>query len=192
LRALPRAGALGPQQPPIRRPCVDFMRATLRIAQAVVLIVCLSAPAEGQTVTVTRNVNLRSDPSILNDPILLLRAPERLTLARRDRDEGYYFVRAADGQEGYVWAKNVRIEGAAPQEPGETAVAPLSLEGLAVLPMPPSCPMPNSTRSRWEQKTRDRPANATELPLTVSQMIRWAGPVQPAFVGPDVQRSDRP
>src|SRR5262249_36831087 len=63
-----------------------------------------------QTATVTRNVNLRPDPSTDNDPIEKLKPPARVQLVEPDPTDGFYHVTASDGQEGWVWAKNVSVE----------------------------------------------------------------------------------
>lgn len=82
-------------------------------------------PAEAE---VKRNVNLRPDPTKENDPIELLRAPEKLQLLDLKKQRGYYHVRTADGDEGWVWARNVRLaadavtSGSVP-EPGNSILA---------------------------------------------------------------------
>lgn len=60
-------------------------------------------------VEVTRNVNLRVDASTSIDPIEMLRPPERLELVEPGKVNGYYHVRSEDGDEGWVWANNVRL-----------------------------------------------------------------------------------
>ncbi len=68
-------------------------------------------PMLGQTasVEVERNVNLRPKPNSANVPIELLQPPTKLELITDTKRNGYYNVRAADGSEGWVWAKNVRL-----------------------------------------------------------------------------------
>jgi hypothetical protein len=75
-----------------------------------VLLVSLSARA--QQATVTRNVNLRSDPSTTNAPIRLLKPPEKLTLISAATTGGYYHVRTDDGVEGWAWGKNLQVSSA--------------------------------------------------------------------------------
>jgi uncharacterized protein YgiM (DUF1202 family) len=62
-----------------------------------------------QTATVTRNVNLRPDPSTDNDPIEKLKPPVQVQLVEQDPTDGYYHVTAPDGQDGWVWGKNISI-----------------------------------------------------------------------------------
>jgi hypothetical protein len=65
--------------------------------------------AAEQQAAVRRNVNLRSDPSTENPPIELISADSIVTLLNRTPQNGYYHVRAADRQEGWVWANNIAL-----------------------------------------------------------------------------------
>jgi uncharacterized protein YgiM (DUF1202 family) len=73
-------------------------------------LLALTSVAFAQNVIVKRNVNLRSDPSSEYDPLRLL-TPDGppLTLIDPNPESGYYHVKASDGTEGYVWAKNVKL-----------------------------------------------------------------------------------
>lgn len=62
-----------------------------------------------QEATVTRNVNLRSDPSTANPPIRLLSPPEKLTLIEAGTTSGYYHVKTQDGVEGWAWGRNLQV-----------------------------------------------------------------------------------
>jgi uncharacterized protein YraI len=78
----------------------------------VMLIVCLlacSSSLRAQQTTVKRNANLRSDPSTSNPPIELLRSGATLTILDSTPQGGYYHVKAEDGQEGWVWSKNISV-----------------------------------------------------------------------------------
>jgi hypothetical protein len=89
----------------------------------IVLCVLCSWPvlAAEQTAVVTRNVNLRIDASTDQAPIRLLRPPTRVTVLDQTLDDGYLHVKTAEGQEGWVWAANVRIEDVgAPTAPAGT------------------------------------------------------------------------
>jgi hypothetical protein len=72
------------------------------------VILCLGFAA-AQTATVTRNANLRPDPSTDNDPIEKLRPPAQVQLVEPDPTSGYYHVTAPDGQDGWVWGRNISI-----------------------------------------------------------------------------------
>jgi len=86
-------------------------RAARFLSSAFVLTVFCSVLAFSQatSVEVKRNVNLRHDPSIQNDPITLLRPPSKLELLEPEKTAGYYHVRSQDGDEGWVWGKNIRL-----------------------------------------------------------------------------------
>ena len=83
------------------------------------LIFCASTVL-GQTATVTRNVNLRPDPSAEYPPIRLLTPSEPpLTLLEAMPESGYYHVTTTNGEEGYVWNRNVHVT-ATPAAPATT------------------------------------------------------------------------
>jgi len=79
---------------------------------------------------VKRNVNLRSNPSTSNPPIELLNSGATVTVLDSTAQGGYYHVKAEDGQDGWVWSKNISIPAASstpphapsggPTAPGET------------------------------------------------------------------------
>jgi hypothetical protein len=103
-------------------------RAAVLVALAVPF--CAS-PLIGQTVTVTRNVNLRPDPSSEYPPIRLLTPSEPpLTLIEPSPESGYYHVRTINGEEGYVWSKNIHIR-AAPAAPATTIQPGPGISGSA-------------------------------------------------------------
>src|SRR5262245_50642777 len=72
-----------------------------------------ASPAGAQgvgTAVVERNVNLRRDPSTTQPRIRLLKPPDELELLDSVRTNDYYHVRTASDEEGWVWARNVRVE----------------------------------------------------------------------------------
>ncbi len=76
-----------------------------------------------QSAVVQRNVNLRADPSTDNPPLALLTPPTVLSLLKNTKQAGYYHVRTASSQEGWVWAKNVMLSNAAaPGDPDKTCM----------------------------------------------------------------------
>src|SRR3982750_4652813 len=81
-------------------------------------------------VEVTRNVNLRTDPSTGLEPIEMLRPPDRLDLIEPGKVNGYYHVRSDDGDEGWVWGSNVRLITA---EELESMTPPTSASGAAAI-----------------------------------------------------------
>ncbi len=62
-----------------------------------------------QTAVVTRNVNLRSDSSDELPPIRLLKPGVQLTILSPTLEDDYYSVRTPEGQEGWVWSRNIRL-----------------------------------------------------------------------------------
>src|SRR2546422_10467987 len=85
---------------------------------SVVSVILLAAALSfGQEAIVTRNVNLRPDPSSTGTPIRLLTPPLRVDLVEPAKTDGYYHVRTKDGQEGWVWAKSISVPLASPRTP---------------------------------------------------------------------------
>jgi hypothetical protein len=75
----------------------------------IVLTLCASSAA-AQTVTVSRNVNLRPEQSTVEPPIRLLTPNEpSMQLLEPNVLDGYYHVKTTQGEEGYVWSKNVKV-----------------------------------------------------------------------------------
>lgn len=77
---------------------------------AVVFLLALSSAAFAQQATVRRNVNLRADSSTSSQAIAQLPTGAKLTLLDSTKQNGFYHVRAAGGQQGWVWHKNIGIE----------------------------------------------------------------------------------
>jgi hypothetical protein len=90
-----------------------------------------------QTVEVTRNVNLRADPSTDNPPIRLLTPPEQVKLLEPDKTADYYHVQTALGEEGWVWSHNVRIL--------EVMSTPTPSPGVTETPTPGPGPLESAT-----------------------------------------------
>jgi len=107
-------------------------------ATLAILFVCSTAAA--QTAVVTRNVNLRRGPSSKRAIIETLAPLDELTILSPNQQHGYWEVRAADGEHGWVWAANVRVgtsDTAPPPPPSGATSLPevfhgCGLEGLAV------------------------------------------------------------
>ncbi len=83
----------------------------------------LHVVAAAQTAVVTRNVNLRPDASTNNDPIETLTPGSQLTLIDSAPTAGYYHVKAQDGQRGFVWGRNVKIQPDASSPTGTSSSA---------------------------------------------------------------------
>jgi hypothetical protein len=80
-----------------------------RLRRLSVLLLLSLALAYGQTAVVTRNVNLRPDPSTNNDPIGKLQPDTQVELLEPDPTDGFFHVKA-NGKTGWVWGKRIRIE----------------------------------------------------------------------------------
>jgi hypothetical protein len=64
----------------------------------------------GQIVVATRNVNLRPDPSTTHSPLETLHKGAEMTLLQTAPVTGFYHVQAADGKQGWVYARYVKIK----------------------------------------------------------------------------------
>lgn len=80
-----------------------------RLAGGLVFCLLWSGLATAQTAVVKRDVNLRSEASTSSDVLEKLRSGAQLQLAGSDKTNGFYHVTAPDGQEGWVWARNIEI-----------------------------------------------------------------------------------
>jgi len=90
------------------------------------------------TAIVTRNVNLRATPSTAQTPIRLLVPEETLTLITTTTVNGYYHVRTAQNEEGWVYRTFVKI-GGTPPAPAAPAAAAVCGPGTEIV-VHPSCP----------------------------------------------------
>ena len=90
-------------------------RRTLRSVLGAIAVLLWTTVAFAQTATVTHNVNLRSDASTSQPPIRLLAPSEPLlTVLDPTPSAGYLHVRTSNNEEGWVWARNVSMNAAAP------------------------------------------------------------------------------
>src|SRR5438094_10348909 len=92
------------------------MKRLLKTLLSLLLFLSMSA---AQTAVVTRNVNLRPDPSTDNDPIQKLAPETQLQLLEPNPTNGFLHVRV-DDQTGWVWGNNVRVQQVS-SPAGETA-----------------------------------------------------------------------
>jgi hypothetical protein len=84
-----------------------------RLLHLLVLFLIWTGIATAQTAVVKRKVNLRSEASTASTIIEGLKVGSELRLVESDKTNGFYHVTAADGQGGWVWARNITISGAA-------------------------------------------------------------------------------
>ncbi len=136
--------------------------------------------ASAQSVIVKRNVNLRSDASTNIKPITLLTPPAVLTLLDTDKQNGFYHVRTSDSKEGWVWAKNVALESAAPSSTrlGPADIYPDSAKtpGLANPDITQANIGDNLCNPTWSTSTIRPPTSYTN-PLKVTQMQQYGDTV---------------
>src|ERR1035441_9281792 len=107
------------------------------------LLLLVAFPLYAQQAEVTRNVNLRPDPSSNNPPIRLLMPPEQVQLLEPDTTAGYYHVKTSSGEQGWVWSRNLNVlETTSPPTPS-LATTPTS--GLGATSTPPTTPSAPAT-----------------------------------------------
>src|SRR5580700_4284735 len=108
------------------------MKKSLTLMMSFLLIGVLSAKSG----VVTRNSNLRSDPSSRSVPVARLAQGDTIELLDRTPTSGYYHVQTADDTTGFVWARNVRVNGTAtngtPGRSAQDAPGPLLAKGHPV------------------------------------------------------------
>ncbi len=97
-----------------------------RLFRFLILVFLTAALASAQTATVTRNVNLRPDPSTNNDPKTKLTPPTQVEVLEPDQTAGFLHVKTSDGQEGWVWATNVTVSPAIGGNNGEAPAKAIS------------------------------------------------------------------
>lgn len=103
----------------------------LRSTLLTLAIALLTSQVLAQQATVKRNVILRSDSSTASQALEHLKAGAGVTLLDSAKQNGYYHVKADDGQEGWVWAKNVAAEGTTPVPSQPSAGSTPTTEGTA-------------------------------------------------------------
>jgi deoxyribonuclease II/SH3 domain-containing protein len=94
----------------------------MRKLHTYLFVLCCTISLSAQTAVVTRNVNLRANPSTDNPPLTKLLPGNQLELVETGPTNGYYHVKTATGVIGFVWGKNVQIQpasnaGTAPTQP---------------------------------------------------------------------------
>jgi Bacterial SH3 domain len=101
-----------------------------RVLQLLILCLLWVTGATAQTAVVKRDVNLRSDSSTASDIIETLKPGDQLQLVSASKTNGFFHVTTADGKNGWVWAKNVKIVGATPTPTPTPTPAPATAGDL--------------------------------------------------------------
>lgn len=108
------------------------------------LLLFASAPVRAQQAVVTHNVNLRSDPSTRKAPIRQLSPPDVVELLEPAKTNGYYRVRTADDEEGWVFGNFLRV--LSPSEP-----EPDSAPAIGGQPVAPAMAPSSSISPDWDK-----------------------------------------
>src|ERR1035438_9386780 len=105
------------------------------------LLLLVAFPLYAQQAEVTRNVNLRADPSSNNPSIKLLMPPEQVQLLEPDKTAGYYHVKTSSGEQGWVWSRNLNVlETTSTPTPSSTTTPTPELGAVSTPPAAPSSP----------------------------------------------------
>ena len=114
------------------------------------LLLGLCAAATAQSVTVSRNVNLRPEQSTEYPAIRLLKPDEPpLELLESHSMDGYYHVKTQAGEEGYVWSRAVHVSVEEPA--GPAALAPRTVGRIELGPgVPGSASMRGCGDGLWK------------------------------------------
>src|SRR5260370_42568623 len=83
-----------------------FIRKSVLITVAILVSSLALCAAEA---IVTRNANLRNDPSSKHVPLRQLQADDEVELISSEPTNGYYNVKTDDGSNGWIWGKSLRI-----------------------------------------------------------------------------------
>jgi len=105
-----------------------------------VFLVLAIGLAAAQTAVVTRNVNLRPDPSTDNAPVKKLTPRTQVELLEPDPTAGFFHVKT-DDQTGWVWGKRIRIQ---PQTGGTPP-------GVGPSPTPGPSPSPTTGQNLFSK-----------------------------------------
>jgi Bacterial SH3 domain len=114
------------------------------VLRALVLLVSALALSATEAV-VTRNANLRNDPSSKHAPQRQLQADDEVELLNSEPTDGYYQVKTDDGHTGWIWGKSLRILSDGDSGPAPTPGTPAS--GVALAPGTPAGTIPKN----WEK-----------------------------------------
>lgn len=86
-----------------------WMRMCLGALSMVVVLFGTGWPVLADEAALTRNANLRRDPSTARSPIRRLAPPDEVEIIDPNPVNGYYHVRDEDNEDGWVWSGSIRI-----------------------------------------------------------------------------------
>jgi hypothetical protein len=102
------------------------MKKLLRSLLALVFACLIAGSAIAAEVIIKNRATLRSDPSTQRAPLAILHPDEHLDLIEPAPTAGYYHVRSEEGEEGWVYSRNVEIVTDTPPTPQPPATSPTS------------------------------------------------------------------
>lgn len=82
------------------------------VSIALLSALLVTVPLFASDASVKRNVHLRAEPTTASKSIVILKPGDELQLIDDNPTDGFYHVRTDDGDEGWVWSKNVSITAA--------------------------------------------------------------------------------
>ena len=138
------------------------------------LLLLVAFPLHAQQAEVTRNVNLRADPSADNPPIRLLMPPEQVQLLEPSETSGYYHVHTSQAEEGWVWAKNVHVTAISPT-PTSTPLPATPTPTPTPAAVPTSTATPPSGAASAIDETWEKPSPQEITYTTVNGSCAPAG-----------------
>lgn len=116
--------------------CSPLSRALRQAVVTLALLVTLTADVLAQAAVVKRNVILREGPATATDRITTLYKNDELTLLEPDQVNGFYSVRVANGDQGWVYGAYIRVLSVPPPAVSPTGPPEVyrscALEGNAV------------------------------------------------------------
>lgn len=116
--------------------CSQVIRAVKHGFFVIALLVTLTADLLAQAAVVKRNVILREGPATTTDRLTTLYKGDELTLLEPDQVNGFYSVRVANGDQGWVYGAYIRVLSVPPPAVSPTGPPEVyrscTLEGNAV------------------------------------------------------------
>jgi hypothetical protein len=127
------------------------MRPLARTCLALIFLCSATATALATDAILKRRATLRSDPSTENPPITILQAEEDVELIDPSPKSGYYHVRTAEGDDGWIYARNLEI---VTSNPAVTLAAPTPAR--APRQPPTTAGVVSSIPADWEKPEPNR------------------------------------
>ena len=134
-----------------------------RLIGFAVAILIAGSNAAAQDLIVSRNVNLRPDPSTTQPARRLMLPGSELFLLEPNRTNNYYHVRTVDGLEGWAYAPRI-----AAVDPGPSPPPPAGPEAFFNGCRPEGSAQAASIQARSVLKNRSTPPVATDVVGTIN------------------------